>query len=382
MIYLDNAATTYPKPECVYKEMDRVNRELAFNAGRGSYFAAREASAIIDETRHRLIELVHGCGTEKAILTTSATEALNIILQGIGWQEGDVVYVSPYEHNAVARTLELIRQSKKIKIEQLPLNRNTMEIDLDKTQYLFLKNKPKCVCCTHVSNVTGYILPIQEIFTIAHSIGAITVLDGSQSVGVVDLDVKKINADFIAFAGHKTLYGPFGVGGFIDVNEIPLDIIFAGGTGSDSLSLSMPLNSPERYEFGSKNIVAIAGLLSSLKNHDLINAKKKEDELTSYLIACIKKIPHILMYYSDELSGKHIGILSINVKGYTSEELGGILSDEYDISVRTGYHCAPFIHEYLNDESYLGTVRVSISQFSTKDDVNKLVSALREIANG
>ena len=380
MIYLDNAATTYPKPECVYEEMNRVNRELAFNAGRGSYLAARDASSIIDETRHELIKLVHGNGTEKAVLTTSATEALNIILQGIDWHEGDIAFVSPYEHNAVARVLDLICIQKKIKVELLPLKKNSLEIDLDATKYLLVKHKPKCVCCTHVSNVTGYILPVSEIFEMAHEVGSITVLDASQSMGLVDINVNDLDADFISFAGHKTLYGPFGVGGFIDVNEVNLTPVFVGGTGSDSLNLKMPQKSPEKYEAASKNIVAISGLLSALKVLDVKKIKKIEDDLLEYLINEIRNIPYVKAYIDESILEKHVGIVSINLEGYTSSELGTILSDDYDIAVRTGYHCAPYIHKFLQDGSFEGTVRIGINQFNTKDDIDSLVRAIKEVS--
>ena len=209
MIYLDNAATTYPKPEEVYQKIDWANRNIAINAGRGSYKAAQEASRLIEETRRQLIELVHGLGNEHAVLLPSATIALNVILNGLSFSDGDVIYVSPYEHNAVSRTLYRISTIKNIHIEELPVKDN-LEIDMDKVKYLFMKNKPSCVCCTHVSNVTGYILPVEEIFEIAKEYGAVTIMDASQSFGLLDIDIKKIKADYIAFAGHKTLYGPLG----------------------------------------------------------------------------------------------------------------------------------------------------------------------------
>ncbi len=379
MIYLDNAATTYPKPESVYEKMDWANRNLAFNAGRGSYSLAKEASRLIDETRELLLNLVHGNGTEKVVLTTSATEALNIILQGIPWHEGDVVYVSPFEHNAVARTLELVKEHKGIRIELLPVTEETLEIDIEKTKYLLLKDKPKCVCCTHVSNVTGYILPVDKIFDFAHSLGAITVLDSSQSLGLVDIDVKAINADFIAFAGHKTLYGPFGVGGFIDINQINLNLVFAGGTGSDSLNLNMPTKTPDRYEAASKNIVAIAGLNAALQSAEVKEAFKHENELLNYMIDGLQKIKGVTIYQEELKCDQRTGVLSFNVKGMLAEDIGIILSDDFDIAVRVGYHCAPYIHRFLNDEKHLGTVRVGLSKYNSFDEVETLLKALKSI---
>ena len=340
---------------------------------------AKEASRLIDETRELLLNLVHGNGTEKVVLTTSATEALNIILQGIPWHEGDVVYVSPFEHNAVARTLELVKEHKGIRIELLPVIEETLEIDIEKTKYLLLKDKPKCVCCTHVSNVTGYILPVDKIFDFAHSLGAITVLDSSQSLGLVDIDVKAINADFIAFAGHKTLYGPFGVGGFIDINQINLNLVFAGGTGSDSLNLNMPTKTPDRYEAASKNIVAIAGLNAALQSAEVKEAFKHENELLNYMIDGLQKIKGVTIYQEELKCDQRTGVLSFNVKGMLAEDIGIILSDDFDIAVRVGYHCAPYIHRYLNDEKHLGTVRVGLSKYNSFDEVETLLKALKSI---
>ena len=381
MIYLDNAATTFPKPESVYEEMDRVNRRLAFNAGRGSYATAREGAVIIEETRRLLVDLVHGIGCEEVAFTTSATEAMNVILQGIKWTSGDIVYISPYEHNAVARVIEVIRKNKNIKVELLPVVEDTKEIDLDKTQYLILKNKPKCVCCTHVSNVTGYILPIERIFSFAHSVGAITVMDGSQSVGLVDFDIKNANADFVVFAGHKTIYGPFGIGGFYDVNNVELNTVFAGGTGSDSLKLDMPIKSPQKYEFGSKNIIAIAGLKAALKTLDISKIFDHERELTKCLIEELTKIKKVKVYVTSSVDN-HVGIVSFTINDMSSEDVGTLLDEDYDIAVRTGYHCAPFIHDYLGDKRNEGTVRVGIGQYTTKEDIESFVQAIKELVNG
>ena len=381
MIYLDNAATTFPKPKSVYEKMDWANRNIAVNAGRGSYKLAREASGLIDETRELLLEVVHSTGYEKAVLTTSATMSLHIILNGIEFNEGDVVYVSPFEHNAVARTLNEISVNRKIVIKELPLMDGTMSIDLEKTKYLFIKDKPKCVCCTHVSNVTGYILPICQIFEAAKIQNAITVLDASQSFGLVNIDVREIYADFIVFAGHKTLYGPIGVAGFIDVAGYKLKTVIAGGTGSDSLNLSMPKESPYCYEAASKDIVAIIGLNQALKVLSQEDNFEKEKELSNYLIERLSGIPEIVLYLPDDKE-QHIGVVSFNVEGYKSEDVGSILDEDYDIAVRTGYHCAPYIHRYLLDEKYLGTIRVGFSICNSKEEIDVLVNAIMSLIDG
>lgn len=375
MIYLDNAATTYPKPENVYKQMDLVNRNLCFNAGRGSYKKAREATELIDTTKKQLLSLVNSPSSSVAF-TPSLTIALNEIIKGIDLRDGANVYVSPYEHNAVARVCNLLPES--ITVTQLPVCDDTLEIDIEKTKYIFSKHRPSLVCCTHVSNVTGYILPVQEIFSLAKDYDATTVLDTAQSLGLVPVDQQQFLSDFIAFAGHKTLYGPFGIGGMIISPKAPkLNVVVAGGTGSSSLNLNMPENVPARYESSSSNIVAIAGLKAALEELNQAKNYLRERELTLLLKEKLTSIPGIKLYCPPESS--HIGVVSFNVEGFSADDVGMILDQDFDIAVRTGNHCAPYIHKLLSDDSYVGTVRVSVSAFNKEEDINALVDALNDI---
>jgi cysteine desulfurase family protein len=378
MIYLDNAATTFPKPEEVYLEMDKANRNYAVNAGRGSYRLAQYASKVIDETRLEIVKLLHGNENTSVVLVPSVTIALNQIFHGIRFAAGDIVYVSPFDHNAVARTLHLISKKRGIIIKELPIKEETLEIDLDKLRYLFSKERPKCVCVTHVSNVTGYILPVEDLLSEAKEYGAITVLDASQSLGLIEVNVNKLKADFIAFAGHKTLYGPFGVAGFIINGTEKLEEFIVGGTGSDSLNLDMPQRIPNKYEAASPNIVAIAGLNAALKWLNVSEIYEHEKFLSSYLIEQLQKISNIKLYLPNNKKN-HISIVSFNIGGYKAEDVGVILDEDFDIAVRTGYHCAPFIHKYLKDTEFLGSVRVGLGRFSTKEDVDALIGAIQEL---
>lgn len=378
MIYLDNAATTFPKAEEVYKAMDMANRNLAVNAGRGAYQLAREANKLIDDTKELLLRLVNAPNQAKVIFTPSVTIALNEILNGIRFEKNDIVYVSPYEHNAVARTLRLIEKNKNIKIIEMPLHSDTLEIDIERLKYLFSKDRPTCVCATHVSNVTGYILPVQEVFQTAKEYGAITVMDAAQSMGLIDIDASIINADFIAFAGHKTLYGPFGIAGFIDVNQIELDEYIVGGTGSDSLNLDMPRISPNKYESASNNIVAIAGLKVALEGGQFDKTAGFDKKLTEYTFDKLKNISEITLYVPKN-PDLHTSIISFNIEGYKSEDVGMILDQDYGIAVRTGYHCAAYIHKHLKDEGFLGTIRIGIGKFNSYEEIDKLVIAIKEL---
>ncbi len=377
MIYLDNAATTFPKPESVYAAMDKINRKGAVNAGRGSYKLAQEASKIISETKTKLRKLVHVDTSVAVVLSPSITIAINQIVNGLNLRRKAVVYVSPYEHNAVARSLHELSKRKELVIKEIPLD-NKLEIDIEKMKYEFSKDKPEAVFCTHVSNVTGYILPVEEIFKEAKKHGSINILDSAQSLGLVDVRADLMDADIIAFAGHKTLYGPFGVGGFINISGVPLDTFVVGGTGSDSLNLEMPLGNEARYESSSPNIVAIAGLNAAL---DILEQKthfEYEKDITSYLIKKLSLIKEVKMYIPSNPE-RHIGIVSIIVEGFNSEDIGTILDEDFGIAVRTGYHCAPYIHKYLKDIESLGTIRIGIGQFTTKDEIDSLIKAVKEI---
>lgn len=377
MVYLDNAATTFPKPESVYLAMDKMNREGAVNAGRGSYKLAQKASKLILDTKAKLRELVHVDSSVAVVFSPSITIAMNQIVNGLALREKAVVYVSPYEHNAVARSLYKLSKRKNLIIKELPLD-NNLEIDIEKMKYEFSKDKPEVVFCTHVSNVTGYILPVEEIFKDAKKHGSINVLDSAQSLGLLDVRADLMDVDLIGFAGHKTLYGPFGIGGFINVTSVPLDTFITGGTGSDSLNFEMPIGHETRYEASSTNIVAIAGLKAAL---DCLNQKKHlEDErlITEYLVEQLSLIKEAKLFVPVD-KNRHVGIVSVVFEGFNSEDMGTILDEDFDIAVRTGYHCAPYIHKYLKDVSSLGTVRIGIGQFTTKEEIDLLIKAVKEI---
>lgn len=378
VVYLDNAATTFPKPEIVYERMDMVNRNLAFNIGRGAYKIAREATDIVDDTKTKLLKVINATEEAKVIFTPSITIALNQILQGLEWSKSSIVYVSPYEHNAVARTIHFLQKKYKFQVLELPVKQDSLEIDLDKMIYMFSKEQPTCVCVNYISNVTGYILPAKSIFDEAKKYSAVTVLDGAQAIGLLPINFKEINADFIGFAGHKTLYGPFGIAGFFMSNNAILKEVVVGGTGSNSLSLEMPNSIPEKFESSSLNIVAIAGLNAALEELDVDTIFREEMNLTRYLVEQLRQVVGIKLYMPENRNN-HISIVSFVLEGYSAEDIGMILDEDYGIAVRTGYHCAPYIHKHLKDEDTFGTVRVGLGRFNTKKDIDILINALKEI---
>lgn len=375
MIYFDNAATTFPKPEEVYIALDQANRNYAFNAGRGSYKEAKNAAKIIDNTREEIASLVDS-KKEEVIFTTSSTESLNFIIFGLEWQTGDNVYVSPFEHNSIMRPLEEIRKRYDIKINIIPFNKEDWSLS-DELEDMFILNKPKYIFCSAKSNVTGYIIPYKNIFKLGKKYNSINILDASQSFGV-DRSITKDDTDFIVFAGHKSLYASFGIAGFIKMYPYNLNSWIFGGTGSNSLDLNMPSEEPIKYEAGSKNVIAIYGLNKSIKWLKKTDVAKREIELSMYLYEKLKELKKIKMYLPKDLKSWS-GILSINIEGYTSEQIGDILEEEFNICIRSGYHCAPLIHDFIDTKKYYGTVRISLNYFNKKEDIDLLAQALNSL---
>ena len=375
MIYLDNAATTYPKPEEVYLELDKANRN-AFNTGRGSYKAARVASKIKEDVRKKLLKL-NNIANGKVIYTNSATNALNDLIFGMDIKDGDNIYVSPFEHNSIIRPLEELKNRFKVKIIVLPFDKKTWIPDLEKIKNLFAINNPKAIFLSHISNVTGYILPYQTIFNLSSKYTAINVLDSSQGYGVVPITNLE-DISYIVFAGHKSLYASFGVAGYIKLKDDLLKTNIFGGTGSDTMNPKMPTIVPDGYEAGSPNIVAISGLNASI---DWLNNQaiyEHEKEMTDYLISKLKAMRNIKLFIPEDFN-KIFGVVSIAVKDYSSDDVGKILDDEFDICVRTGYHCAPLIHEFINSIQFNGTVRIGLSYFTTKKEIDELISSLNTL---
>ena len=386
-IYLDNAATTFPKPEVVYKAVDKFLREECVNAGRGAYKLAQNATNLIDETRKLLLGLINSSENDKVILTPSATIATNQLLRGLEWSEIKNVYVSPFEHNAIMRTLHSLQKVNEFNINIIPFDNISFELDEDELRVMFSKMTPDLIVMSHVSNVTGYILPIKRCHEMAKQYNPINIVDCAQSLGLVEVDIKNefSECDFIIFAGHKSLYGIFGIGGFIALNnKIRLNEVITGGTGSDSTNLDMPTENEMFFEAGSYNMYSIAGLNAALKwikETGCDEVYSHEKKLTTELISKLEEIEGIEIYIPENLDN-HIGVVSFNLSDYLPEDVGRILGDEYDIAVRTGYHCAPLIGEFLDGNAINGTVRLSVGYFNNIDEIKEAIKAIEEIMEG
>lgn len=377
MIYLDNAATTFPKPEEVYKAVDYTQRNMAVNVGRGSYRVASDAMKVVDETRYLVAELLGVENPNNVVFTPSATIAANQIIMGLEWDEYKTVYITPFEHNAIARPLHLMQKKYNFEIVLLPFDAQTQELDREEAETLFSQNPPDYVFLNHISNVTGAIVPIEAIAELSKQYGAIVVVDASQSAGLISINAKKSNIDYVIFAGHKNLYSSWGIGGFVSASAAHLTTLLAGGTGSDSLNLNMAADLPVGFEVGSANIIAISSLNASLKwlkATGISVIADKKAKLMERLIQGLRDLG-VKMY----LPTYHTSVLSFNVEGYSANDVGTILSEEYDVAVRTGYHCAPYIHELIDSRQYGGTIRVSVGYFNTEEDIELLLDGIRSL---
>lgn len=388
MIYLDNAATTYPKPEEVYEKMDMLTREMSVNAGRGSYELARKATDVINGTRAKIAEFFGAEDVNDVVFTSSATEAANRVLLGYDFKENMTVYVSPYEHNAVMRTLEAVRKKTGIQIKLLATD-NKGYLDIEEIEYQFMCDEPDFVCINMASNVTGYILPFEKIAHMAKEYEAVVFADAAQAAGNIKINLKETDIDILIFAGHKSLYGLFGVGGFATNSRIferdkKLNPVIFGGNGEDSLNLGLPETGISKYEVGSLNVPAIGALkcgIDSIKS-DFNEIRQHEDKMFRYLLEEIEKMDGIIIFQKPETEEEfenHIAVISTAFEKYASDDAGTILDGEYNIAVRTGYHCAPLVHDVIGSKKYGGTIRISIGRYTTKEDIDRLVSAFEDM---
>ena len=374
MAYFDNAATTYPKPDCVYDFMDSFYRSSGANAGRGNYKIAQSAGALIGDTRKKIQELLH-CQAKQVVFEPTATIALNIIIQGIIEGGAANIYISPFEHNAVTRTLHHFEELGKIKVSQLSVSKD-MFYDLEGIRYQFDTVKPDFVIVSHASNVFGLIAPVEDIFALAKKYDAVTLVDMAQTAGLVDLNVGLATIDFAVFAGHKTLYGPTGISGFVMNSAVKFPSVIFGGTGYESANQSMPEDIPQKYEMGTLNIAGIAGLnaaLGWLSEVTVESIKEKEDENRKRLINLLSRYSFIKLVGNND-SCDYVGIVACIIEGISSDSAGTIF-DRCGIAVRTGLQCAPLAHQFMGTLP-AGTIRFSVNYFTTDKDFAELEEAL------
>ncbi len=379
LAYFDNAATTFPKPEAVYEFADSFYRSSGGNIGRGGNTIAAKASAIEREAKANLLKL-YDCEGKDVVFTSSATDALNRILLGLTLHVGDVIYVSPFEHNAVTRTLQHLVETVGVRVEVLPFDKQSFLPDYEEIEKLFADIQPKLLVLTHASNVCGAVLPVEELCSLAKRIcNPVTVVDMSQTAGLLPLDIKHGKIDFAVFAGHKTLLAPFGVGGFFCSCDAVLKPVIFGGNGIDSIDQDMPTYIEDMIEVGSRNTYAIAGLKAStdwILQEGMTALRQRENDATRKLLEALTECEGVKLV-GEGMKCQQIGVVSCLFEEYSPDETEMLLG-KFNVAVRSGIQCAPYAHRFLGTLP-TGTVRFSVSPLVTEQDFGILKDALYAI---
>jgi cysteine desulfurase family protein len=379
MIYLDNAATSYPKPESVYKAIDHFNRDIGANPGRSDYAAAREAAKIVSETRESVADLFHADGADQIVFTSNATEALNLGLKGL-LRRGEHVITTVTEHNSVLRPLRSLMEQTEIAVTWVECDGEGF-VDPEEIRSA-LRPNTRLVCITHASNVTGVVHDLGTISDIVHENGTLLMVDACQTAGCVPIDVQDMKIDLLAFSGHKALLGPQGTGGLYIRPGLEKQIqpIREGGTGSHSSSDRQPERMPDRFEGGTHNTPGLAGLGAGVRfvlDTTVEAVQEHESVLTEHLLDRLSSMPGAKIQ-GPSCAERRVAVVSFTLEGWPPLNLAHLLAGAFGIATRSGLHCAPLIHRYLGT-SDMGTVRASIGCFNSIDDIDALCDALLRI---
>jgi cysteine desulfurase/selenocysteine lyase len=380
MIYLDNAATSFPKPEGVYSALDRFARHTLANPGRAGHKMALAAERTLDDCRHRLNRFFNGRTPDRWIFTLNCTDALNMAFKGV-LNEGDHVITSDLEHNSVSRPLVAMAEAKRISLTRV-LADASGTIDPAAILVAFTP-KTKLVAITHASNVLGTVQPVAEIGKLVRGRDALFLVDAAQTAGVIPIDVQASCIDLLAFPGHKSLFGPTGTGALYVGPRAHLRTWREGGTGGDSSSPTQPTEFPYYLEGGTPNVLGVAGLIAGLdyvEERGLNAIREHEIELCDRFRLALAELPGFDVFGHGD-STRRVGTVSFRCEMIPTADLGAILDEAFDIAVRPGLHCAPYVHKSVG--SYPdGLVRVSPGPFNSSAEIETLIAALREVTAG
>jgi cysteine desulfurase / selenocysteine lyase len=380
LIYLDNSATTFPKPEAVYDFMDKFYREHGVNPGRSGFDAALEAEEIVSNTRKLLTEFFNAEGDyNRLTFSYNASDSLNMILQGLA-SKGDHVITTMLEHNSVLRPLHHLEMNEVISVTHVMFDEHGY-VHPDDIKKAIRKNT-KLVIVNHCSNVIGTVQPLAEIGRVCKEAGVLFIVDTTQSAGTIPIDMKTMGIDVVVFTGHKCLMGPTGIGGSFVTENVPVKYTRFGGTGVRSAQLTHLDEFPYRLECGTLNLVGVAGLNAGVKwvlENGIEHLHNKEMMLWDKLRKGIESIENVTTYCA-ESTDNHNAVLSFNIKNFEAGDVGTMLDVDYNIACRTGLQCAPKVHVGLGTDKIHGTVRMSVGPFNTEDHIDKAIQAVKEIA--
>lgn len=378
MMYLDNAATSFPKPEVVYQAMDDFLRRCGASPGRSAHRLSIEAGRVVYEAREALARLFNLRDPLRVVFTKNATEALNLVLNGL-LRSGDHVITSSMEHNSVMRPLRALEeQGVAVSVVQCSA---AGFLEPHQVKHA-IRPHTRLIVLTHASNVAGTLLPVAEIGAIARKHQVLFCVDAAQTAGAYSLDMAAMNIDFLAFTGHKSLFGPPGTGGLCIASgaEEVLAPFIRGGTGSRSESEYQPTFLPDKYESGTPNTVGLAGLRAGVEfllSLGVQTIREREEKLMHLLIEGLNAIPGVTVHGSGD-ADKQVAVLSFTLAGLTSAELAMELDEEYDILCRPGLQCAPLAHRTMGTFPE-GTVRLSPGYFTTEDTITATLDAIAAI---
>jgi len=379
LIFLDNGATSFPKPEEVYTFMDHFYRNFGVNPGRSGYDLCMETGELVEKTRDMLTKFFNGKDPNRLCFSYNSTDALNLIINGM-LEEGDHAVSTTIEHNSVLRPLYHLYKYKGVEVDHIPFDRKGF-VDPDDFPKKIKKNT-KLVIVNHASNVIGTIQPVKEIGKYCKEREIPFVVDVSQSAGKIPVDIEELNIDVIAFTGHKSLLGPTGIGGLYVREGIEIRHTKAGGTGVRSAVPTHLFEYPYRLEYGTLNTLGVAGLHAGLKwiqRKGLKNIHRQEMKLVTKLRDGLKNVEGVTLYCQDDLTD-HIAIFLFNIDGLEALNTGTILDVDYNIACRTGLHCAPLTHKQLGTAKLHGAARVGIGPFNTEEHIKIAIEAVKEIA--
>jgi len=381
-IYLDNAATSFPKPESVYATIDDYNRRLGAAAGRGAYGSAVEASEIVRRCRRNLATLLNAESPDRLAFAFNGTDALNTALHGL-LKPGDHVVTTAVEHNSVLRPLRMLSE-RGVQVSVVPCDASGTVSAKD--VHAAVLSETRLIVVSHASNVTGTIQPVHEIVEIAKEAGVLTLLDAAQTAGHLPIDLHGLQVDLLATSGHKGLLGPLGTG-VLYVRpglEKRLSPLRQGGTGTTSEDERQPTAMPTMFESGNLNMAGIAGLEAATRwilEAGVAKLRRHEQELTQRLLTGLREIKRIRTL-GPSVVDERVGVVSLVAEGWTPHELAAVLDAEFQIETRAGLHCAPRIHERLGVSKTGGTLRISVGAFTTTEQIDACLEGLRRLCGG
>ncbi|MFC2149997.1 aminotransferase class V-fold PLP-dependent enzyme [Calditrichota bacterium] len=379
LIYLDNAATTWPKPDIVHERMSQFYREFGVNPGRSGYDKAMEAEQVIHSCRSRLSKFFGGTDPNRLVFAYNATDALNQVIQGV-LKDGGHAITTNLEHNSVLRPLYHLAMRDDIEVTILPFDRDGF-VTAEQIKNA-IRTDTKLVVINHGSNVIGTAQPISEIGAVCHTHKVFFAIDASQTAGVLPIDMQTMYIDAVCFTGHKSLFGPTGIGGICVAEDAVIESTKWGGTGVKSAQRTHLEEYPYRLEAGTMNTIGIAGLLAGqefIESRGGVDAiHKQEMDLTDRLWRGLKDIDEVEIYCAESLDN-HLPVLSVNVKGFEAGNVGMMLDVDHDIATRTGLQCAPLVHEQIGTDKLKGTVRFSIGAFNTEEHIDAAVKGMKDV---